>query len=174
MQGGVLMTKSIILMILAAFLVSGCAEKKQIVKAVPEQQEVTPPPPPPATKEEAPVRFNDWTAVPQIETVHFDFDKAELGEADRAILQKNAEYLKSESDKMALVEGHCDERGTIEYNLALGQKRAAAVREYYGKLGVPLGSIATISYGNEKPVDTAHNEAAWAKNRRAETKLRSK
>jgi peptidoglycan-associated lipoprotein len=170
------MEKSIILMILAVFLVSGCAEKKQMVKAVPEQQEVTPTPPPPpsATKDEASVRFNDWTAVPQIETVHFDFDKAELGDADRAVLQKNADYLKSDPDKMVLVEGHCDERGTIEYNLALGQKRAAAVREYYGKLGVPLGNIATISYGNEKPVDADHSESAWAKNRRAETKLRSK
>jgi len=167
------MEKSIILMILAVFLVSGCAEKKQMVKAVPEQQAVTPTLPP-ATKDEASVRFNDWTAVPQIETVRFDFDKAELGDADRAILQKNADYIKSEQDKLVLVEGHCDERGTIEYNLALGQKRAVAVREYYGKLGVPLGNIATISYGNEKPVDTAHNDDAWAKNRRAETKLRSK
>jgi peptidoglycan-associated lipoprotein len=168
------MVKSIILMILAVFLVSGCAEKKQMVKPVPEQQVVTPQPPPPATKDEASVRFNDWTAVPQLEAVHFDFDKAELGDADRAILQKNADYINSESDKMVLVEGNCDERGTIEYNLALGQKRAAAVREYYGKLGVPLGSIATISYGSEKPLDQAHSEDSWAKNRRAETKLRSK
>jgi len=168
--------KSIILMILSLFLIFGCAEKKQLVKTAPEQQVVAPPapPPPPATKEEAPVRFNDWTAVPQIEAVHFDFDKAELSDADRAILQKNADYIKSDPDKMVLVEGHCDERGTIEYNLALGQKRAAAVREYYGQMGVPLGNIATLSYGNEKPVDPAHNELAWAKNRRAETKVRSK
>jgi peptidoglycan-associated lipoprotein len=167
------MMKSIILMILSLFFVFGCAEKKQIVKSVPEQQVVTPPPPP-ATKEEAPVRFDDWTSVPQLEAVHFDFDKADLGDADRSVLQKNAEYIKSAPDKLILVEGHCDERGTIEYNLALGQKRAAAVREYYGQLGVPLGSIATISYGNEKPVDPGHNDIAWAKNRRAETKLRTK
>jgi peptidoglycan-associated lipoprotein len=164
------MQKRIILVILSLFFVFGCAAKKQIVKAVPEQQIVTPL----STKDEPTVRFNDWTAVPQLEAVYFEFDKAELGDAGRAILQKNADYLKSETDKIAMVEGHCDERGPIEYSLALGQKRAAAVRQYYSQLGVPLGNIATISYGNEKPVDPAHNEIAWAKNRRAETKLRNK
>jgi peptidoglycan-associated lipoprotein len=125
------------------------------------------------TKEEPSVRFTDWTQVPDIGSVHFDYDKSELKTEDRDTLKKNADYLNGNPGVNVLVEGHCDERGTIEYNLALGQKRAAAVREYYGQLGVALGRIGTISYGSEKPADPAHNENAWAKNRRAETKIRS-
>ena len=80
--------------------------------------------------------------------------------------------LKEHSDWEALVEGHCDERGTTEYNLGLGQRRAAAVRQYYMTLGLDGGRIATISYGKEQPVCTEHTEDCWAKNRRGVTKVR--
>ena len=158
------------MMILCAglFLVFGCA-KKQIIKATPA----------PEVKQEAPsneepsVRFSDWTQVPQLEAIHFDFDKYELTAEDRDVLKKNAEYILANTDVIVLVEGHCDERGTIAYNLALGQKRAAAVREYYGELGIGLDRIGTISFGSEKPIDPGHSDEAWAKNRRAETKIRT-
>ena len=114
-----------------------------------------------------------WQQTAQVRTIHFDYDRTDLRPADREILKANAEFLKSNTELSVLVEGHCDERGTTEYNLALGQKRAAAVRNYYGQLGVPLGRIGTISYGEEIPIDAAHTENAWAKNRRAETKVRS-
>lgn len=143
----------------------GCA-KKPIVKP----PEVITPPKVAETKEEPSVRA-EWESIPELKTVHFDFNKSELRPDAREILKKNAEYLKANKDLKILIEGHCDERGTVEYNLALGQRRANAIREYYGKLGISLGRIATISYGEEKPLDPASNEKAWAKNRRGETKV---
>jgi peptidoglycan-associated lipoprotein len=148
----------------------GCA-KKQVVK--PQEQVTTPPPVQEQTKEEPSVRFTDWTEVPQLKVIRFNYDSSDLSDDARATLKTNAEFMKSNPDLMVLVEGHCDERGTTEYNLALGQRRASSVRDYYGKLGVPLGRIGTISYGEEMPVDPAHDENAWAKNRRAETKVRT-
>jgi len=164
------MKKSLVFVV-PLLLFIGCA-KKQIIKPSPVIQE--PAKAEAVSNDEPSVRFADWTQVPQLETVRFDYDKFELNDADRATLKKNSDYLISNPDVIVLIEGHCDERGTIEYNLALGQKRAAAVREYYGNLGVELGRIGTISYGHEKPVDPGHNEEAWAKNRRAETKIRNK
>lgn len=148
-------------------LLSACA-KKPLVKKSPE--EVPAPPPVIESKEEPSVRA-EWETIPEVSMVHFDFDKSEIRADAREILKKNAEYLKKNPDVKILVEGHCDERGTVEYNLSLGQRRALAVRDYYGRLGVALGRIATISYGEEKPLDPASNETAWAKNRRAETKI---
>jgi len=159
----------VILAVAVAGLWSGCA-KKQVVKP-PEM--VTPPPPAPAaeTPKEEPTVRAEWESVPELDMAHFDFDKYDIRSDARDVLIKNAEYLKANPSFKILVEGHCDERGTTEYNLALGQKRASAVRDYYIKLGVDSSRIATISYGEEKPLDTASNEAAWAKNRRAETKI---
>ena len=101
-----------------------------------------------------------------LRSVHFDFDKFALTAEAKTILQKNADWLKKNSKKIQ-IEGHCDSRGTIEYNIALGEKRAATVKKYLVALGVKLDRINTISYGEERPLDSADTEAAWAKNRRA-------
>lgn len=108
-------------------------------------------------------------SLPQLKTIGFDFDKAELRADARAILDENASYLKAHAEATALVAGHCDVRGTTAYNLALGQKRAKAVREYYRRLGVPGNRIATISYGLEHPLCKETTEECHAQNRRAET-----
>ncbi|MCL2390211.1 MAG: peptidoglycan-associated lipoprotein Pal [Endomicrobia bacterium] len=105
-----------------------------------------------------------------LRTVNFDFDRSDLTAEARAILKENANYLLKNPKMNVVVEGHTDDRGTIEYNLALGQRRAVKVKEFYVQLGIAPNRIATISYGLEKPVDTRQNETAWAKNRRAETK----
>src|SRR5436190_5720364 len=98
-------------------------------------------------------------------TVHFTVDSAAIKEGDRAKLDKVAEYFKNNTTKEALqIEGHADERGTEQYNLALGDKRALAVREYLAHLGVDSQRISTVSYGEAKPVDPARNEAAYNKN----------
>jgi peptidoglycan-associated lipoprotein len=99
--------------------------------------------------------------------VYFDLDKYNLSEETKAALAKSVEVLKNNSKTVIQVEGHCDERGTVEYNLALGQKRATAVRNYLVIAGIDSARIFTISYGKEKPLDPGHNEEAWAKNRRA-------
>jgi peptidoglycan-associated lipoprotein len=103
-------------------------------------------------------------------TIYFDFDSNSISETAKEILKENTKYLKDNPDLKIVIEGHCDERGTSEYNLALGQRRALKVKEYYVQLGIAPARIATISYGEEKPEDKKSNEAAWAKNRRAETK----
>lgn len=168
------MSKRILLIAAFALLAYGCAGKKNLIKPTETEQIKEQVQPETTIKDEAPIRFTDWANTQEIKTIHFDFDKSDLRQEDREILKNNAEFLKSNPDILVLVEGHTDERGTVEYNLALAQKRAAAVREYYGQLGVSLVRIGTISYGKEKPVDPNHTEEAWAKNRRAETKVRNK
>ncbi len=99
--------------------------------------------------------------------VHFDFDKADLHPGDVPALQRMARCLAADADDHVLVEGNCDERGTVEYNLALGDRRAAAVQSYLESLGAPAAQLATVSYGKELPLCTTHDEACWARNRRA-------
>ncbi|MCL2144600.1 MAG: peptidoglycan-associated lipoprotein Pal [Endomicrobia bacterium] len=103
--------------------------------------------------------------------VYFEFDRSDLGQDALNTLKENAAYLINNTRVKVVVEGHCDDRGTVEYNLALGQRRAVKVKEYYTQLGIASNRIATISYGEEKPIDPRSNESAWAKNRRAETKV---
>ncbi len=104
----------------------------------------------------------------ELSRVHFDFDKYDIRPDDAKILEKNAEVLKVYPKVRIKIEGHCDERGTNEYNLALGEKRAITARDYLARLGIEEEKISTISYGEERPLVPAHNESAWAKNRRAE------
>jgi peptidoglycan-associated lipoprotein len=123
---------------------------------------------------EGEIRGPEFVHQENILPIYFDFDRYNLSDAVRKTLQENAEILKSHKEWAILVEGHCDERGTIEYNLALGQKRAKEVRDYYVRLGIPEAALGTISYGEEKPLCTKQTEGCWAKNRRAETKVRLK
>lgn len=99
--------------------------------------------------------------------VYFDYDQAALSDAARAILEKHALWMQTHRSAKVTVEGHCDERGTTDYNLALGEQRARAARDYLVNLGVAGERITTVSYGKERPLDPASHEAAWAKNRRA-------
>lgn len=101
--------------------------------------------------------------------VFFDLDKSEITAKAAATLKKQAAWLQKYQDRTTLVEGHCDERGTREYNLALGERRANAVREYLISLGVAPARIETISYGKERPAVLGSNESAWAQNRRGVT-----
>jgi len=100
------------------------------------------------------------------ENIHFDFDKYNLKPDAKAELDKLAEFLKENGEATVLIEGHCDERGTAEYNMALGQRRASSAEKYLVALGVEKKRIKTISYGKERPLDPGHNEEAWSKNRR--------
>ena len=113
----------------------------------------------------------DFDKDTNLKAVLFEFDRSDLGQEALSILKENAAHIINNPKVKVVVEGHCDERGTIEYNLALGQRRAVKVKEYYTQLGIEANRIATISYGKEKPVDPRNTEAAWAKNRRAETKV---
>ncbi|MFP4110206.1 MAG: peptidoglycan-associated lipoprotein Pal [Desulfonatronovibrio sp.] len=103
--------------------------------------------------------------------IHFDFDSYELKPQARSALQEISGYMKRFKDLRLVIEGHCDERGTAEYNLALGERRARAAYEFLILLGVDSDRIQIISYGEERPLDPESNEAAWAENRRAEFKI---
>ena len=117
-------------------------------------------------------RLSDFQKAPEVNTIYFDFDKRELLTFTLKALNKNAEYLKTHEDSVVLIEGHTDERGLEVYNLALGDMRLSAVREYYLASGVKKNRIVTISYGSAKPETSGHDEAAFQKNRRVDTKIR--
>ena len=166
----------------ALFLMTSCATKEATV-------EEGPPPPPPGPSEaelraerEAEARAAQerreqeermraeamaQQEMEDFESVHiyFDFDKSELTAEARAVLVKKAEYLKKNPAYDVRIEGNCDERGTNEYNLALGERRAHAALDFLATLGVSEGRMSTLSYGEERPLDSGSGEEAWAKNR---------
>jgi len=176
--------KKTVLVVLALAAVTGFAACKHTPPAAPPPPppplapEPPPPaPPPPPKPEVAPVvdeyaRLRAMSAE-EIEKsgllaeVHFDFNKADIREGDRAVLSKDAEALKRFDFLRVTVEGHCDERGTVEYNLALGERRAKAAYDYLVSLGVPADRLKTVSYGKEVPVCTQSSEDCWQRNRRA-------
>ncbi len=101
-----------------------------------------------------------------LEKIYFDFDSSALSDQARKTLTSNADYLRKSAAAKLRIEGNCDERGSAEYNIALGEKRAEAAKNYLVTMGIPADRLATISYGKEKPADPGHDESAWAKNRR--------
>jgi peptidoglycan-associated lipoprotein len=107
----------------------------------------------------------------EAEGIYFDFDKAEIKAEAKAILEKKAAWLRANPSYKVKIEGNCDERGTVDYNLALGDRRAKAAQKYLNALGIPMDRMSTISYGKEKPICTEKNEKCWSKNRRDDTKL---
>ena len=110
----------------------------------------------------------------QFQEIYFDFDQSDLSGEARTILSGHAQLLRKYPGVKILVEGHCDERGTIEYNLALGARRAQIVKQYLANYGISDSRIATVSYGKERPADPGHTESAWAKNRRAAFVIRQR
>jgi len=116
-------------------------------------------------------KLRDAIQIFEYEKIYFDFDKSELKPEAQAVLKKKAEWLKTNSAFSLRIEGHCDERGTNEYNLALGERRADAAMKFLNALGISGDRISTISYGEERAADPGHNEGAWSKNRRDEFKL---
>jgi peptidoglycan-associated lipoprotein len=150
--------------LVAAFIFAASCKKQDIKPDSTDSAGIT------IFADEPSIRDNYSDRDTNLKSIYFDFDKNDLTKDSVETLKENADYLKSNSDINVVLEGHTDERGTTEYNLSLGQRRALKVKEYYTQLGVAANRIATISYGREKPVDFRKNESGWAKNRRAETK----
>jgi peptidoglycan-associated lipoprotein len=118
--------------------------------------------------------LEEINADPPLEDIHFAYDSAVLTDEVRATLDAHADWLLRYSTVTVLIEGHCDERGTVEYNLALGERRANAAFGYLTSLGVSADRMRTISYGKESPLDPGHNEEAWARNRRGHFQITAK
>lgn len=181
------MKRAITLVIFVLVFAAGCAKKQPATAAgqpppstTTPTQPATPPPPPPRTAE----RVEEAIPVPSIsednianrsledlnrdspfKPAFFGLDSAELDEAGRAVVAANADIMKKYPSWVVTVEGHCDERGTAEYNLALGERRAKAAMNYLVSNGIEAARITTISYGKERPLCSEHNEACWSKNR---------
>jgi len=113
---------------------------------------------------------NAWTPIPgaKLEPVYFAFDNYNVSSQQVPKIEAAAKYMQANSSVGLIIEGHCDERGSAEYNMGLGEKRALAVREYLVNLGIPETRLQTISYGLERPADAGHSEASWMRNRRDE------
>ena len=132
-----------------------------------------PAPAPPTAAPQAPATTarpspKEFMAIPELKPIYFDFDKYDIRPADAKVLDANASWLKSNAAQLVLIEGHCDERGTNEYNLALGERRAKSTMNYLVSQGVQASRITIISYGEERPVCTQKTEECWSKNRRAQ------
>ncbi len=180
------MKKFFVLALILATAAFGCAEKKVAAPAAQEQlqqpQEVKQPAKAPEEAKKAPEKVSEQE-IAKVESkeipseveeisgifkdIHFDFDKYDVREDAKPVLKAVADYLRKNSSYKILVEGHCDERGTSEYNLGLGDRRAKATKDYLVSSGVPSSRIDTISYGKEKPICAEHAEDCWEKNRRA-------
>ena len=162
-----------LLAVLGGILLVGCAGRKpEVVEPVVVEQAPVVAPAPIAEPE--PPRFDsdgnplDSSGRPLGRTFYFEFDQARLSERDLRVLAMHAEYLRDFANRRVTIGGHCDERGTREYNLALGERRAQAVERYLASAGVRASQIETVSHGEERPADPGHDEQAWARNRRAE------
>lgn len=183
------MAKKVILgisILVLLFFVAGCAGRFGIKRAKPatpvasmeglatkeQQEKALKGEPIPATKLVGVAREPATAEEKQVfETIHFDFDKSDIRPDARIVLEKIAIYLKKNRKVKVSFEGHCDERGTSEYNMALGERRSLSARRYLVSLGIAPERLGTVSYGAERPLDPGHNEAAWAKNRRCEFKI---
>jgi peptidoglycan-associated lipoprotein len=173
--------------------IAGCAKKqppvaRPVPPPPPAETPVTPPPEPAAPAPETtapaePVSPEDSIAAGSLDEINknsplkpvfFGLDASEIDAAGQRVLEANAEVLKKYARWQISIEGHCDERGTAEYNLALGERRAVAVRNYLVSLGVSADRVKTVSYGKEFPFDPGHTEDAWGKNRRAHFVLTAK
>jgi peptidoglycan-associated lipoprotein len=185
-------TVGVVLLVLGSVL-SACGRRQAPVAtpapppAGPPAVTVAPPAPPQRVDEALPVpaqplaedaignrSLDDLNRDSPFRPVFFPLDASDLDDTARAVAQSNADLMKKYATWVVTVEGHCDERGTAEYNLALGERRAVAVKTYLVSLGIPPDRVRTVSYGKEFPFDPGHNEEAWAKNRRAHFVITSK
>jgi len=172
------MRKLMMVLVVLAFacgtilMMSSCA-KKQVGtgEAAPAAAAPKPAAPAAAAPSTASVDMAQDARAFEAEGIYFDFDKAEIKAEAKAILEKKAAWLRANSSYKVRIEGNCDERGTNEYNLALGDRRAKAAQKYLNALGISMDRMSTISFGEEKPVCTEKNEKCWSKNRRDDFRL---
>jgi len=156
--------------LILTFLFVGCSKEEPpppTAEAQPRPAAPPPPPPPPPSPPPGPSISQQAFQEFQNQDVFFDYDQYDLRTDAKGILDRKATFLNQNSSVRSQIEGHCDERGTNEYNLALGERRANAAKQYLTTAGVNAARLSTISYGEERPLDPGRNEAAWARNRRA-------
>ena len=152
-----------LLLVIPALMVTVSCQKKTVAVTKPVMEEKPAPPPPPPV---GPSEEEQAIAMIEQEDVYFEFDKSTLTPVAQETLNRIAESLRKFPNITVTIEGNCDERGTNEYNLALGDRRAESAKAFLVQLGIEASRLTTISYGEERPVCTEHTEECWAKNRR--------
>ena len=159
----------LVLTLAVLMILPACAKKDTtpIADMEPAEEIAPPPPPQPPALEEVEEEPMIGEEPIMLEDIFFEYDKFSIKEEYKEILTMNAEALMEYADVVLVVEGHCDERGTNEYNLSLGEKRAKAILDFYVAYGIGAGRLSIVSYGEERPFDSGHNESAWGMNRRA-------
>ncbi len=167
MKKNIILIGMFIVVVFALTIFTGCAEKKAVVTEGTSQEQAAPAQSVATTPEQSAKVEPAVTAETAIKDIFFEFDKSNISPDAREILKADADFLLKNGNSKVVIEGHCDERGTAEYNMALGQRRAQETKNYLVNLGIKEPRIKTISYGEERPFDPGHNEDAWAKNRRA-------
>jgi peptidoglycan-associated lipoprotein len=182
-------TSAVVVMVLLGLAAAGCGKKQPIAQPAPPPVASTPPgvtpprppsPPPQRVEEALPVpqqplsedsianrSLDDLNRDSPLKPVYFLLDSSDLDDEGRMVASANAAILRKYPTWVLTIEGHCDERGTAEYNIALGERRAVAVKTYLVSLGIAQDRLRTVSYGNQFPFDPGHDEGAWSKNRRA-------
>ena len=163
---------AIAMTIAGALALSACKKDAPEQLPPPPQSNATTPTPSGPLGPEGPIpgsQAHFAQAMQGRDTIYFDTDKFDIDAEDQAALRQQAQYMQQYANIRATIEGHADERGTREYNLALGERRANAAKNYLVSLGVPSNQLSVVSYGKERPVALASNEEAWARNRRAVT-----
>jgi peptidoglycan-associated lipoprotein len=162
---------AVLVLVVASVSLTGCAKKAAQTPPAepsPPPQETPKPTPPPAETTPTPQQpAPQPLSAGDFQPVFFDYDSYTLRDDARSALDANAKLMRENPTVKIVIEGHCDERGTAEYNQALGERRAQAARDYLVQAGIEASRLQTISYGKERPFDPGHDEAAWSKNRRA-------
>lgn len=164
------MLKKVLSVACVLALTVSCSKKKkadEVLPEVPNNSNVTQDSNVSAKDMNYDAQGSDSGSIAGLNTLHFEYDKASLTSDSRGLAQKNADWLKAHAGATVQIEGHCDQHGSIEYNLALGERRAKAAKTYMVNLGVDSKRLTTISYGKEKPLDNSGSESADSKNRRA-------
>lgn len=153
-------------LILPVLFLAGCASEQPEPEVAPEPVPEAPSAEPAPAPEPEPAPMNALDSLER--TIYFDFDEYTIRGEFHATLQGHAEYLAANPSAAVTIEGHCDERGTREYNIGLGERRANAIRQALTSQGASSSQITTVSYGEERPVELGHDESAWSRNRRGE------
>ncbi len=178
-----MMRRAVVIIVIAAGVIA-CHKTPPPHPPQPPAAPATPPPAPPPTPQATPVP-DEYSRVRALDLdeinrlglfadVHFDFDRSDIRHDDGAILARDADALRKYEFLTVTVEGHCDERGTVKYNLALGERRARAAMDYLASLGIAPDRLRTVSYGKESPLCTEHAEGCWWRNRRVHLSVTGK
>ncbi|MEO6462979.1 MAG: peptidoglycan-associated lipoprotein Pal [Candidatus Eisenbacteria bacterium] len=176
MNSTALRSTLVVLPLFAVLIFAGCSKNKEVAEAAPPppstSSDAPAPTPAPPPGDEPAATASESTVQDRLKDIYYDYDSANLSAEAQSTLDSDGKVLMDNPTVNVSIEGHCDERGTVEYNLSLGDRRAQAARDYLVRYGVPTSRLSTVSYGEERPFSTGQDEASFGQNRRAHLAVR--